>query len=104
MNYANLLSPSGYAAGGIADIGGRHIRGAGDGMSDSVPAVIDGERPAALGVGEYVVTADVVSFLGNGDNGAGAKVLDQMMARIRYAKTGRTMQPPRIDPRKFLPA
>jgi hypothetical protein len=72
-------------------------------MSDSIPAAIDGQQPAAIATGEYVISADVVSFLGNGDNDAGAKVLDDMVARIRQAKTGSNKQPPRIDPTKFLP-
>ena len=82
---------------------GRAVRGPGDGMSDSIPAQIDGAEPAALAAGEYVIPADVVSFLGNGDNGAGVRVLDEMLARIRQAKTGRSKQPPQIDPMRFLP-
>lgn len=104
MKYSALLSPRGMAAGGIASAaGGRYVKGPGDGMSDSIPAAIDGKQPAAIATGEYVVSADVVSFLGNGDNDAGAKVLDEMVARIRQAKTGKTSQPPQIDPTKFLP-
>jgi hypothetical protein len=103
MKYSSLLSPKGMAAGGIATTAGGRVKGPGDGMSDSIPAQIDGEQPAAIATGEYVVSADVVSFLGNGDNDAGAKVLDDMVARIRQAKTGRAEQPPRIDPTKFLP-
>ncbi len=104
MNYTTLLSPRGMAAGGIASTqGGRYLKGPGDGMSDSIPSSIDGQDPAALATGEYVIPADVVSFLGNGDNDAGAKVLDEMLARIRKAKTGREQQPPKIDPMQFLP-
>lgn len=106
MKYSALLSPKGFAAGGIAASvrpGGRQIKGPGDGMSDSIPTAIDGTDPAALASGEYVISADVVSFLGNGDNDAGSKVLDQMVERIRQAKTGRTEQPPQIDPTKFMP-
>lgn len=103
MKTPALLSPRGYAAGGILSLPGRHLKGPGDGMSDSIPASIDGVRPAALASNEFVIPADVVSFLGNGDNDAGAKVLHQMIARVRQAKTGRTMQPPQIDPSKFMP-
>jgi hypothetical protein len=102
MQYAALLSPRGAAAGGIGQMG-RHMKGPGDGMSDSLPAQIDGSHPAALATGEFVIPADVVSFLGNGDNDAGAKALKEMIARIRHAKTGRTAQPPQINPTKFLP-
>ena len=103
MKYSALLSPKGYAAGGIAAVDARHIKGNGDGMSDSIPASVDGMEQAALSSGEYVVPADVVSFLGNGNNDAGAQVLDDMVARIRQAKTGRTRQPPQIDPMQFMP-
>lgn len=104
MKYAALLSPKGMAAGGITSaLPGRQIKGPGDGMSDSIPATIDGQQPAAIASGEYVIPADVVSFLGNGDNDAGAKVLDRMVAKVRTAKTGRTQQPPQIDPSKFMP-
>lgn len=103
MKIPSILSPRGYAAGGIASAGGGYIRGPGDGMSDSIPASIDGTDPAALATGEFVVPADVVSFLGNGDNDAGARVLDQMIAKVRRAKTGRAQQPPQIDPMQFMP-
>lgn len=99
---SDILSPRGYAAGGIAQMG-RQLKGAGDGMSDSIPASIDGADPAALATDEYVISADIVSFLGNGSSDAGARVLDEMIERIRQAKTGRSSQPPRIDPMKFLP-
>lgn len=103
MKYSALLSPRGMAAGGIASTQGRHLKGPGDGMSDSIPATIDGTEQAALASGEYVIPADVVSALGNGDNDAGAKMLDAMIVKIRQAKTGRTSQPPQINPANFLP-
>ncbi len=103
MKYSALLSPKGFAAGGIANTQGRYVKGPGDGMSDSVPATIDGTEQAALASGEFVIPADVVSALGNGDNDAGAKVLEQMIAKIRYAKTGKMSQPRAIDPMQFLP-
>ena len=52
-------------------------------MADEVPAEIEGKQPAALSDGEFVIPADVVSHLGNGNSDAGAKVLEKMMARIR---------------------
>ena len=102
MKTSALLSPRGFAAGGITALPGRHVKGAGDGMSDSIPAVIDGTDPAALASGEFVVPADVVSMLGNGDNDAGAKALQGMVDRIRMKKYGRASQPPQVDPAKFL--
>jgi hypothetical protein len=101
------FAPPGFAAGGIAALrtgGGGHVKGPGDGMSDSIPATIEGQQPAALGNDEFVVPADVVSDLGNGSSEAGAQVLYAMMDRIRQARHGTTEQPPEIDPGKFLPA
>ena len=93
--------------GGIAELGTRkqrYLDGETDGMADEVPATIDNEDPAALSDGEYVIPADVVSHLGNGNSDAGAKVLDEMLARVRKARTGETEQAPQINPKEFLPA
>ena len=86
--------------------GGKLLEGPGDGMSDSIPAVIRGKgvQRAALADGEFVVPADVVSHLGNGSTKAGAKKLYAMMDRIREARTGRTRQAPEVKPNKYLPA
>lgn len=65
----------------------------GMGMADDVPAVVDGGAPAALSEGEYVVPADVVALLGDGNTSAGSKVLDGMIQKIREAKTGQKKQP-----------
>jgi len=69
-----------------------------------VPANIDGVQEARLSDGEFVIPADVVSHLGNGNSDAGAKVLKDMMARVRKARTGNTKQGKEIDPKKFIPA
>ena len=103
MKVPAILSARAMAAGGIVGNQGRYLKGPGDGMSDSIPARIDGKQEAALATGEFVIPADVVSLLGNGDNDAGAKALEQMIARIRQAKTGRSSQPPAMDPTKFMP-
>jgi len=86
--------------------GGKLLEGEGDGMSDSIPAVIRGKgvQRAALADGEFVVPADVVSHLGNGSTKAGAKKLYKMMDRIREARTGRTRQSPAVKADKYLPA
>ena len=88
------------AQGGIADAG-RYLQGATDGMADKIPSSIDGEQPAALSHGEFVVPADVVSHLGNGNSDAGAKKLYEMMDRIRQARTGTTEQGKEINPDEF---
>ena len=82
--------------------GGRLLKGPGDGMSDSIPASINGEQPARLGDGEFVVPADVVSHIGNGSTDAGARKLYQMMDEVRHARTGRKKQAPQINPNKYL--
>jgi len=80
----------GYAEGGLVDhnpeffseggasLAHRYVKGDGDGTSDSVPAM--------LASGEFVIPADVVSSLGNGDNDAGAMALDQFLRTIREHK------------------
>ena len=93
-----------YAAGGIAKLReGRYLSGATDGMADKVPASIEQVQPAALSDGEYVIPADVVSHLGNGNSDAGAKVLDTFLTKIRKSRTGNGKQGKEIDPNKLLP-
>ena len=70
-------NPSFYSEGG-ASLANRYVKGDGDGTSDSIPAM--------LATGEFVIPADVVSSLGNGDNDAGAKELDKFMSAIRQHK------------------
>ena len=68
-------NPQFFSEGGLHN---RYVRGDGDGTSDDVPAM--------LANGEFVIPADVVSSLGNGDNDSGAKVLDEFLAVIREHK------------------
>lgn len=93
-------SVTGMAKGGMAP---RYLRGMTDGMADKIPSSIDGKQKAALSHGEFVIPADVVSHLGNGNSDAGAQKLYQMMSRIRKARTGNPEQGKRIDPNKFMP-
>lgn len=96
------------AAGGIASLakGGepRYLAGGTDGMADDLPANIDGKQPARLSHGEFVIPADVVSHLGNGNSESGAKRLYAMMKKIRKARTGNPKQGKQINPSKYLPA
>lgn len=76
-------TPKAAAGGGIS----RLLKGRGDGVSDSIPAVIegnmaDGGQPAKLARGEYVIDARTVAALGNGSTDAGADRLDQMRKKI----------------------
>lgn len=113
MKYILKTSPGPkLASGGIASLGGEYaaggklLQGPGDGMSDSIPAVIKGAKPqrAALAQGEFVVPADVVSHLGNGSTDAGAKRLYAMMDKVRQARTGTKKQGRQINPERFMPA
>jgi len=90
----------GYAKGGST---GRYLQGETDGMADRIPARIGEDQPAALSHGEFVVPADVVSHLGNGNSDAGAKKLYSMMDKIREARTGTKKQGKKINPDKFMP-
>jgi len=77
---------SGFAKGGLAEhkpefitgATGHHVKGEGDGQSDSIPAM--------LADGEYVFDADTVASLGNGSNDAGAAILDKMRQNLRKHK------------------
>jgi len=89
------------ARGGIAQ--GRYLQGSTDGMADKLNTSIDGTQPAKLSHGEFVIPADVVSHLGNGNSEAGAKQLYAMMDRVREARTGTKKQGKEINPDKFTP-
>ena len=100
------ISDAGYNLGGYSD-GGRLLRGPGDGVSDSIPAVIGKRQPARLADGEFVVPARIVSELGNGSTEAGARKLYAMMDRIQKTRgktvgKGKVAKNSRAD--KYLPA
>jgi hypothetical protein len=92
--------PIAFAQGGPQN----YLDGQGDGMSDSIPATIEGKQPARLADGEFVIPADVVSHLGNGSSKAGSKRLYEMMHKVRKARTGNPKQGKEINPRKYMPA
>jgi len=103
-----------YAAGGLGSLpeyaaGGKLLDGPGDGVSDSIPAVIKGPKPqrAALADGEFVIPARIVSELGNGSTKAGAKRLYAMMDRVQKARqktTGKDKVAVNTNPNRLLPA
>ena len=100
----NPQAPQGMAAGGIASAhNGYYLGGKTDGMADDVPASIDGKQEARLSDGEFVIPADVVSHLGNGNSDAGADQLHGMMNNVRMERTGNPEQGKQIDPNKFMP-
>lgn len=71
-------NPEFFSEGGLGSIKNRYVKGAGDGTSDSIPAM--------LANGEFVIPADVVSSLGNGSNDSGAHLLDEFLKTIRSHK------------------
>jgi hypothetical protein len=97
------INSIGMADGGIAMAKGRYLDGDTDGMADKISTTIDGDQEAALSHGEFVIPADVVSHLGNGNSDAGAQKLYEMMDRIREARTGTKEQGKKINPDKFMP-
>lgn len=101
----SYFTPTTYAAkGGIMEAAkGRYLRGPTDGMADKLDTSIDGTQPAKLSHGEFVIPADVVSHLGNGNSDAGADVLYKMMDKVRKARTGNKKQGKEINPEKFTP-
>lgn len=101
-----------YAGGGLSSLGGysdggRLLRGPGDGVSDSIPAVIGERQPARLADGEFVIPARVVSELGNGSTEAGARKLYAMMDRVQKARSktvGKNKVAKDTNAEKYLPA
>ena len=93
----------GYAQGGLADLG-YYLGGKTDGMADKIPAKIDDKQQAKLSHGEFVIPSDCVSALGSGNSSAGAKVLYDMMDRIRKHAHGTTKQIKPANLKKTLPA
>lgn len=73
-----------YGHGGALSQSSRFARGPGDGRSDSIPA--------RLSDGEYVLSSEDVSLLGNGSSEAGAKKLDQWRQQLRKHKGGALAQ------------
>jgi len=81
--------------------GGRYLSGTTDGMADEVPANV-GRDEVRLSDGEFVIPADVVSHLGNGNSNAGAAFLHKFMNDIRQERTGNAKQGKEIDPKDFV--
>lgn len=74
------------------------VQGEGGGQDDQVAA--------QLSPGEYVFDADVVSAVGDGDNSAGADILDQWRQNLRAYKRSAPpteIPPPTGDPMQFMP-
>lgn len=68
----------GFANGGPVDIGGKLLDGPGHERSDSIPAVVDGNKAAAVSKGEFVVPKHVVEYFGT-------KHFDSLLEKARMA-------------------
>jgi hypothetical protein len=84
-------------------LGAKPIKGRGDGMSDSIPAMINGKQPARIADGEAYVPPEMVKKIGKGSSEAGAKRLYNMMDKVRHARTGTKKQGKQIKADKYLP-
>jgi hypothetical protein len=75
---------------------GHYVKGAGDGQSDDIPAL--------LADGEYVFDADTVAQLGNGSSDAGAKFLDHFRQAVREHKRSAPVDkiPPKASPLAYM--
>ena len=92
MNYGSQVN-LGLSGGGQLYFEGQ-VQGPGDGQSDEVAFRVDGGQVdgAMLSPDEYVLSADVVSAIGNGSSDAGAEKLDQFMKGVRQDAYGTTKQ------------
>ena len=100
LNTGDFVIPAdvtAFAGGGSTDagmallarkLGAEPIRGNGTGLSDDIPASIDGKQPARVANGEMVV---------RNPGPDGVKKLYAMMDRIRKQATGSTRQIRPVD-------
>ena len=79
------------------------IEGEGDGLSDDIPASIEGSQPARVADGEVYVPPDVVARLGEGDPEEGAEKLYEMIDSIRQSAHGKKSQQREVSPDKVMP-
>ena len=67
-------------------MGGRPVRGGGDGVSDSVPARIGGRQEARVARDEVIFSPQAVSRLGNGSHSRGTQKLYGLMEKAHKAR------------------
>jgi hypothetical protein len=98
-----------YQRGGLLSIDSNKffegmVPGSEHGMKDNVAFKVKGGNidTAMLSPGEYVIPADVVAMLGNGNGDSGAKALDQFAKGIRQKAFGTKKQQKQLDARKEL--
>ena len=96
----------GYSFGGMDNFKGSEthsglLKSSADGMGDTIPAETANGDPLRLAGGEYIMDAEIVSMLGNGNTDAGAQVLDDFRENVRMAKHGGEAQGKEINPENF---
>lgn len=100
-----------YAGGGSTEagqnrlaqkLGASPIRGPGDGLSDDIPASIDGRQPARVADGEMYIDAEQVARVGGGDHKRGVRKLYNMLDNVRKQAVGHTKQAKRPNLDKAL--
>jgi hypothetical protein len=70
----------------LSRLGGRPVRGPGDGVSDSVPARIGRDQPARVARDEVVFPPEAVRRVGRGNEKRGAERLYSLMERAHKAR------------------
>jgi hypothetical protein len=80
-------------SGGVRAAGGGYFEGGTSGQSDKIPAM--------LSDGEFVIDADTVAALGDGNNAAGASALEKMRQNVRKHK--RSAPATKIPPKAKKP-
>jgi len=70
----------------LAAMGGRPVRGRGDGVSDSVPARIGGRQEARVARDEVIFSPQAVARIGNGDHKRGTQKLYALMDKAHKAR------------------
>jgi len=66
----------------LAQLGGKPIKGPGDGVSDSIPATIGGDTPARVARDEVLFDKEAVRRMGGGSVNKGANKLYAMMENV----------------------
>lgn len=70
----------------LSRLGGRPIRGPGDGVSDSIPARIGRDQPARVARDEVVFSPEAVRRMGRGNEQRGAQRLYSLMEKAHKAR------------------
>ena len=78
------------------------VMGMGGGMEDNIMGMIGNQQRVAVSPGEYIIPADVVSMLGDGNSNEGSDKLDDMLDRVRTEKTGTTKQAAPLNDKKVM--